>query len=118
MIRKFTFCALIASAALTVQVAGERSARAADLFYNYYVQDACGAPAQLYVSPRPTPQLVGHTYITYQPFYPHEYLYPHHRVYRGYDGRFLPSNRTTVSWMGTPRVAQRFATVIDEFRLW
>ena len=54
-----------------------------DLFYNYYV--APGAygyvGAQLYVAPVPTPPLVGHTYITYQPLLPHEFLYHHHRTY-------------------------------------
>ena len=56
---------------------------APDLFYNYYVPSGpCGgAPAQLYLSPRPTPPLVGHTYITYQPLMPHEFLYRHTRSY-------------------------------------
>lgn len=51
--------------------------------YGYYVQPG-PAPlgAQLYVSPRPTPPLVGHTYITYQPLAPHEFLYRHHRTYK------------------------------------
>lgn len=54
-----------------------------DLFYNYYVGgfSSGGYPAQMYLSPRPTPALVGHTYITYQPFYPHEFMYRHHRSY-------------------------------------
>jgi hypothetical protein len=34
-----------------------------------------------YVAPRPTPAHVGHTYITYEPFMPHEFLYRHHRTY-------------------------------------
>jgi hypothetical protein len=59
---------------------------ATNLFYNYYVQGASGAvPAQLYLSPRPTPPLVGHTYFTYQPLMPNEFLYRHHRVYDRYD---------------------------------
>ena len=49
--------------------------RAPILFYNYYVPPVgcttCGSQgssgAELYISPRPTPPLVGHTYITYQP---------------------------------------------------
>lgn len=59
-----------------------------DLFYNFYAPNNCGgAPASLYLSPRPVPELVGHTYYTYQPFMPHELLYPHHRTYRHwYDG--------------------------------
>ncbi|MCE9547329.1 MAG: hypothetical protein K8T25_17795, partial [Planctomycetia bacterium] len=45
-----------------------------------------GVPAQLYISPRPTPALVGHTYITYQPLRPQEYLYHHQRTYYTYYG--------------------------------
>ena len=44
-----------------------------DLFYNYYIGPGnCGTgiPAQMYLSPRPTPPLV-----------PHEMLYKHHRTY-------------------------------------
>jgi hypothetical protein len=54
-----------------------------DLFYNYYVPPAyCGGVAtQLYLCPRPTPPLVGHTYVTYQPLMPHEFLYKHCRCY-------------------------------------
>ncbi len=71
-----------------------------NLFYNYYVgpgYNGVGTPAQLYLSPRPTPPLVGHTYVTYQPFMPHEYLYKHHRLYV----RVHPDGsgtRTKVSW--------------------
>jgi len=64
--------------AATVQ-AGVRE-KAAPVFANYYVQDG-DATAAMYLSPRPTPPLVGHTYITYQPLMPHEYLYPHCRTY-------------------------------------
>ena len=54
-----------------------------DLFYNYYVPPGPdgGVPAQLYLCPRPTPPVVGHTYVTYQPLMPHEFLYKHRRVY-------------------------------------
>lgn len=54
-----------------------------DLFYNYYVGGgmAGGYPAAMYLSPRPTPPLVGHTYLTYQPFSPHEFMYRHRRFY-------------------------------------
>lgn len=73
------------------------AAQAADLFYNNYV--AGNPPAQLYPSPRPTPPLVGHTYVTYQPLYPQEFLYHHNRSYCRYDGQhLLPVTRTTVSW--------------------
>ena len=68
---------------LGVQPALARHSTPSDLFYNYYVPpgDAGGAGAQLYVSPRPVPPAVGHTWITYQPLMPHEYLYTHHRTY-------------------------------------
>lgn len=57
-----------------------------DLFYNYYVGPyPSGTAAQLYVSPMPVPATVGHTWITYQPFMPHEYLYKHHRSYYTYN---------------------------------
>jgi hypothetical protein len=54
------------------------------------------------LAPQPVPPLVGHTYYTYQPFMPHELLYPHHRTYhRYYDGgRGL--TRTSVSWYRPP----------------
>jgi hypothetical protein len=58
-----------------------------DLFYNFYAGPTAGgvgAPAQLYVGPRPTPPMVGHTYITYQPLMPHEFMYHHHRKYYKY----------------------------------
>jgi hypothetical protein len=58
-----------------------------DLFYNYYAQPGPynGAAAQMYVSPRPVPASVGHTYVTYQPFMPHEYTYKHERSYYTYN---------------------------------
>jgi hypothetical protein len=53
---------------------------AAPLFANYYVVGD-SASAEMYLCPRPTPPLVGHTWITYQPLMPHEFLYTHHRKY-------------------------------------
>jgi hypothetical protein len=54
-----------------------------DLFYNYYAQPGPynGAAAGMYVSPRPVPANVGHTWITYQPYMPHEFTYKHKRAY-------------------------------------
>jgi hypothetical protein len=52
-----------------------------DLFYNYYVAPHMGVGAKLYPCPRPTPPMVGHTWVTYQPLMPHEFLYRHHRCY-------------------------------------
>jgi hypothetical protein len=74
-----------------------------DLFYNYYVAPVpCGSfgamGAQLYVSPRPVPPLVGHTYITYQPLLPQEFLYPHKRVYYTPNGPYAPVTKTHVWW--------------------
>ncbi len=53
------------------------------LFYNYYAPPGPygGVGAQLYVCPLPTPPLVGHTYVTYEPLMPHEFLYRHSRTY-------------------------------------
>ena len=70
-----------------------------DLFYNFYVPPTCGGVgAQLYVAPLPVPANVGHTYYTYQPLMPHEFLYQHHRTYHRYynEGRGL--SRTSVHW--------------------
>lgn len=70
-----------------------------ELFYNYYVpaHPAGGVGAQLYISPRPTPPMVGHTYITYQALMPHEMLYKHRRHYY----RYHPGSgytKTKVHW--------------------
>ena len=58
-----------------------------DLFYNYYAQPGPynGAAAQMYVSPRPVPANVGHTWVTYQPWMPHEMMYRHERSYYTYN---------------------------------
>lgn len=103
---KWAFALLLG--ALAVELVGDSTAQAAnpyrkrpqyDLFYNYYVDGGASNPAQLYLSPRPTPAQVGHTYITYQPLMPHEYLYrPHRRVYRRRDGHLRAANVTRVRW--------------------
>ncbi len=75
-----------------------------DLFYNYYVPPvACSTypgavGAQLYVSPLPVPPHVGHTYITYQPLLPQEFLYQHHRTYWRSHGPHGSLTKTSVSW--------------------
>ena len=80
-------------------LAAGRQRVAPDLFYNYYVPPGYygGVGAQLYLCPVPTPPLVGHTYVTYEPLMPHEFLYPHCRKYRRYhaDGTVT---RTCVMW--------------------
>jgi len=76
-----------------------------DIFYNHYAYDHQtnqGVPAQLYMSPVPTPPIVGHTYFTYQPLMPHEYMYGHHRDY----WRATPDgswSHTSVKYMTGPR---------------
>src|SRR5438874_11741340 len=58
-----------------------------DLFYNYYAQPGPynGAAAEMYVCPRPVPAFVGQTWVTYQPWMPHEYTYRHERSYYTYN---------------------------------
>jgi hypothetical protein len=74
-----------------------------DLFYNYYAWPSCtDVGAELYVSPRPVPPLVGHTYITYQPLMPHEMLYTHHRTYHRYYNGGQGLNRTHVKYWHSP----------------
>ncbi|MBX7165819.1 MAG: hypothetical protein K1X74_05670 [Pirellulales bacterium] len=87
--------AALVACALSLALAAERAAAQGpyytptvpnELFYNFYTQGgASRVPAQLYISPRPTPELVGHTYITYQPFMAHEFLYKHKRDYYRYN---------------------------------
>jgi hypothetical protein len=70
-----------------------------DLFYNYYAWPSCtGWGAQLYVSPLPVPPHVGHTYITYQPLMPHEFMYHHHRTYHRYYNGGQGLTRTSVRY--------------------
>jgi hypothetical protein len=70
-----------------------------DLFYNYYAPPVGprSVGAELYVSPRPTPPMVGHTYITYPPLMPHEFLYKHARHYKTVHDD-AANTRTTVRW--------------------
>ncbi len=73
-----------------------------DVFYNLYTPNNFGEAAAAYPAPLPTPNLVGHTYYTYQPFMPHEFLYHHHRTYHQYYNNGMGLNRTSVHWYGTP----------------
>ncbi|HBE66852.1 MAG TPA: hypothetical protein DDW52_01755 [Planctomycetaceae bacterium] len=73
------------------------------LFANQYTQGyANQATAQMYVSPVPVPQWVGHTYITYEPLYPHQFMYSHTDRYHSYydGGRGL--NSTKVHYSTSP----------------
>ena len=79
--------------------AAVRYRTAPNLFYNYYVPPggSPGVGAQLYVAPLPTPPLVGHTWVTYEPLMPHEFLWRHCRKYQ----RCHPNGsvtRTKVVW--------------------
>ncbi|MEN6450061.1 MAG: hypothetical protein ABFC96_06195 [Thermoguttaceae bacterium] len=94
-------CGLVFGMAAPAQAVCVGQGTAGDLFCNYYVPPV-GCPnvgAKLYVSPRPTPPLVGHTYITYQPLMPHEFLYTHHRVYKT-SHEDASRTRTSVHWRG------------------
>jgi hypothetical protein len=73
-----------------------------DLFYNQYWQGYCDRPVGMYLAPYPTPPLVGHTYVTYQPLMPQEYLYKHHRSYHSYYNGGRGLNRTWVSYGANP----------------
>jgi len=70
-----------------------------DLFYNFYVPPTCGGVgARMYVAPVPVPAVVGHTYYTYQPLMPHEFLYRHQRRYHRYYNEGRGVTRTSVIW--------------------
>ena len=70
-----------------------------NLFGQFYVGGNCGSiPAGMYPSPMPTPPLVGHTYYTYQPLYPHEFMYAHKRVYHHHYNYKRGLHRTRVIW--------------------
>ncbi|NMC19939.1 MAG: hypothetical protein GYA33_05900 [Thermogutta sp.] len=72
--------------------------RVGDLFPSYWAPMAPGnLSAPLYVAPIPTPPYVGHTWVTYQPLYPHEFLHKHMKVYRRQNAQG-GRTRTVVGW--------------------
>ncbi|WP_372897152.1 hypothetical protein [Stieleria sp.] len=74
-----------------------------DLFYNFYSGGNCNTSnAQMYVSPVPVPAFVGHTFNTYQPLYPHEFLYKHTNRYHNYYDNGRGINRTKVHYSYPP----------------
>ena len=73
-----------------------------DIFYNYYVPNNSGSTAAAFPAPYPTPSHVGHTYYTYQPLMPNEFLYQHHRSYRQYYNNGMGMNRARVVWYNNP----------------
>ena len=55
------------------------------LFYNYYSPtQGGGIPSVIYPASRQVPLIIGHTYNTYQPLMPHEFMYRHNRSYHNY----------------------------------
>lgn len=74
-----------------------------NLFGNAYTQGyANQANAAMYISPVPVPPDVGHTYLTYQPLYPHQMMNWHYNRFHNYydNGRGL--NRTKVEYYAPP----------------
>lgn len=73
------------------------------LFDNYFTRGYNNhAEAGLYVSPIGVPGWVGHTYNTYQPLYPHEFLYAHRDRYHSYYDEGMGLNRTRASYYSPP----------------
>lgn len=74
------------------------------LFDNYFTQgNANQANAALYVSPIGNiPGWVGHTYNTYQPLYPDEFLYTHKDKYHSYYDNGAGLNRTKATYWAPP----------------
>ncbi len=73
------------------------------LFDNHFTQGyANNADAALYISPVGVPGNVGHTYITNQAFYPHEFLYAHHDKYHSYYDNGMGLNRTSAHYYSPP----------------
>jgi hypothetical protein len=74
-----------------------------DLFYNFYTQGyANQVNAQMYLSPLPIPPNVGHTFYTYQPFYPHHMLYWHKDKFHRYYDNGRGMNRTRATYYSPP----------------
>jgi hypothetical protein len=73
------------------------------LFDNYFTQgQANQADAALYISPVGVPGWVGHTYNTYQPLYPHQFLYTHKDKYHSYYDQGFGLNRTKAKYWAPP----------------
>lgn len=73
------------------------------LFDNYFTQGhANQADAALYVSPTGVPGWVGHTYVTNQTLYPHQFLYTHKDRYHSYYDQGKGLNRTKATYWAPP----------------
>ncbi|MFN3192173.1 MAG: hypothetical protein ACE361_16795 [Aureliella sp.] len=96
---------LAAAVVLAFGLASSASAQeyAPQLFANQYTQGMSNqATAQMYVAPVATPAWVGHTYYTYQPFYPHEMMYGHSDRFHNYYDMGNGLNRTRVHYSTAP----------------
>jgi hypothetical protein len=81
----------------------ERGYGRPDLFYNYYTNGMANrVNAQMYLSPLPVPPNVGHTFFTYQPFYPEEMLYWHKNKFHNYYDNGRGMNRTRAVYFSPP----------------
>lgn len=73
------------------------------LFDNYFTRGyANQAEAGMYISPIGVPGWVGHTYNTYQPLNPHQFLYQHHDRYHSYYDNGQGLNRTRAKYYAPP----------------
>jgi len=107
-----------------------------NLFSQYYTQPgASSVNAEMYPAPHQVPRHVGHTYNTYQPLMPHEFMYAHQREYYRYyatpetfyrnqcgGGHAYPGgyglNKTTVRWQsGSNSVAPLPGNILPIQRL-
>ncbi len=126
----FTIAAAIAGLALINAPAkannaweGKRAVseqRPNDLFYNSYVgPHPSGTAGQMYVSPLPIPAHVGHTYTTYQPLMPHEYMYNHTRSYwTHHNGAGWTRTKVRYNTFGGGWQARKFALYDDSGLSW
>jgi len=72
---RFATQTTLAVALAVCGLASSASAQEPITYSNFYSNGANQATAQMYISPVPVPAWVGHTYMTYQPLYPHCLLY-------------------------------------------
>jgi hypothetical protein len=86
MLARVTLFAAVALATLfadftpEAQAAGPRGR--SFVYQDNFTENHGTISSGLYPSPLPVPRWVGHTYYTYQPFYPHNHLWSHYDVYR------------------------------------
>lgn len=95
--------ALLAVCSLTSSASGQDAyGSGPQLFANQYTQGASSQAAQMYLAPQPVPAWVGHTYYTYQPFYPHEMMYRHTDRFHNYYDQGRGLNTTRVHYSSAP----------------